>query len=205
MYAPGRDAMARSTFIGMVLLVAVAVATPAQTLSGIDDQSDVSQILNAHGTLYVLETHPLQSLSVLGPKNIKCTIVVVRVLSGSELSEHDTITVGLELVAEEDRIERKGRLDAREAQALMAYLELIMDKGRSILDRPTVDTDDTWQAEIHYSTKEKVKLAAFIDRGGALKFGLKVGPRADWMILSSTGVRTLSDNLQRTIDSDVSG
>ena len=192
------------SLVVVALLFTGIVATWSQTLSDIENQSEVSQLLNAHGALYILETHHLPSLNVLGSAPIGCKIVVLRVLSRAALSQDDKMTVGLELTVQDDRLERIGRLDAKEAQALLSYLELIRAEGRAILKEPTVSAENGWSAEIHYSTKEKVKMAAFVNHSGSLKFAVKVGPRADWLILTKSGVDALAANLQRTIDADQS-
>ena len=193
--------MLRSTLIGMALLVAGAVASPAQDLAELGEQSDISQILNASGTLYVLETHDLPDIVIYGSsRTVECEIVILRFLSGSTLSSNDRISVGLELTLKEDRFERTARLDINEAEALLASFGVMVDQGMEILESPAFDDDaNDWRSEIHYATKEQVKIAAFINNANELQFGLKVGSRADWVILPRRGMDTFADNLARTI------
>ena len=177
-----------------------AVTAWSQDLSDVEEQTSLSQVLNAAGTLYVLETHDLPAISIYRSSNdVECEIAIVRVLGSSELSPDDTITIGLELTFEEEYAERSARLDMHEAQALLAAFEIIEGQGKEILASPTVDSKATWSAEIHFATKEQVKVAAFFDRARALRYGLKIGSRADWVLLTDTGVSTLIDNLTRFV------
>ena len=193
--------MLRSTLIGVTLLVVGAVATPAQDLTEVSEQSDVSQKLKASGTLYVLETHNLPNIGIYGSSDkIECEIVILRFLEGSTISSNDRITVGLKITLEEDRYERTARIDINEAEALLASFGVMVDQGMKILESPSFDDEYKWHSEIHYATKEQVKIAAFINNSNELQFGLKVGSRADWVIVPRKAMDIFAANLAKTID-----
>lgn len=189
------------SIIGIILLAAGAMATSAQDLAETGEQTEITQVLQASGTLYVLETHDLPDVAVYGSTNkIECEIVVLRFLSGSTLSADDRFSVGLKFTIEEDRYERTARIDIQEVEALLASFKIMSENGQSILASPSVDSELSWNSEIHYSTKEQVKMAAYINRSKELLFGLKVGSRADWKLLTREGIQTLAANLDHAIN-----
>ena len=194
--------MPRSLLIGITLLVGGAVATPAQELAEASgEQTDITRILQASGTLYVLETHDLPSVAVYRSGNvIECEIVILRFLSGAALAADDQISVGLRLtIDEDDRYERTASIDIPEAEALLASFKIMSENGQSILASPSVHDEFSWRAEIHYATKEQVKMAAFINRNKELQFALKVGSRADWAILTRAAIEKFAENLEHAI------
>ena len=179
----------------LVLHLAIAAVAYSQDLAEVEEQTSLSQILSASGTLYVLETHDLPSIPVLGRGHTECEIVILRFLAGD-----NTVTVGLEFTREEEYSERSARLEVHEAQALLTAFEMIANEGRGLLGSPTIDSTLQWSAEIHYATKEQVKVAAFLTRTNELRYGLKIGSRADWALLTNTGVNTLTDNLTQFVE-----
>ena len=104
----------------LVLHLATAAVAYSQDLAEVEEQTALSQILRASGTLYVLETHDLPSIPVLGPGHIECEIVILRFLAGD-----NTVTVGLEFTREEEYSEQSACLEVHEAQALLAAFEMI--------------------------------------------------------------------------------
>ena len=121
--------MLRSTLIGLSLLIAGAMATHGQDLAETGEQTDITRILQASGTLYVLETHDLPSVQVYRSGNvIECEIVILRFLSGATLAADDQISVELRLtIDEDDRYERTASIDIPEAEALLASFQIMSE------------------------------------------------------------------------------
>ena len=185
----------------------VTLAT-AQDLAQTAEESDLSQVLKASGTLFVRETHSLPNVATIGSSApIECDVVIVRVLAPltlstlSTLSKEDSTTVGLQLSIEEEYSERSAYIDMEEAEGLLASLRIISREGISILTSPLVDGIEETQrsSEIHYTTKEKISLGAF-DYRGHLRFALKISSQADWALLTPHGADTLADNLSRAVE-----
>ena len=183
----------------------VTLAT-AQDLEQTAEESDLSQVLKASGTLFVRETHSLPNVATIGSSApIECDVVIVRVLAPlttlSTLSKEDSTTVGLQLSIEEEYSERSAYIDMEEAEGLLASLRIISREGISILTSPLVDGIEETQrsSEIHYTTKEKISLGAFNYRGD-LRFALKISSQADWALLTPHGADTLADNLSRAVE-----
>ena len=76
----------------------VTLAT-AQDLLQTAEESDLSQVLKASGTLLVRETHSLPNVATIGSSApIECDVVIVRVRAPlTTLSKEDSTTVGLQL------------------------------------------------------------------------------------------------------------
>ena len=180
----------------------VTLAT-AQDLAQTAEESDLSQVLKASGTLFVRETHSLPNVATIGSSApIECDVVIVRVLAPlTTLSKEDSTTVGLQLSIKEEYSERSAYIDMEEAEGLLASLRIISREGISILTSPLVDGIEETQrsSEIHYTTKEKISLGAFNYRGD-LRFALKISSQADWALLTPHGADTLADNLSRAVE-----
>ena len=178
------------------------MATHGQDLAETGEQTDITRILQASGTLYVLETHDLPSVQVYRSGNVvECEIVILRFLSGATLAADDQISVGLRLsIDEDDRYERTASIDIPEAEALLASFQIMSENGQEILASPSVQDEFSWGAEIQYSTKEQVKMAAFINRNGELQFAVKVGTRADWALLTRAAAERFAANLEHAIN-----
>ena len=190
----------RSFMVSFALCV--AVLTSAQDLSQTAEQSDVSQVLKASGTLFIREIHSLADVETVAGASIRCKVVIVRVLEPlAALSKEDTTTVGLQFSLKEEYSERSAYVDIEEAEGLLASLRVILSEGMAILKSPLVDGIDQTNrsAEIHYTTKEKISLGAF-DYRGNLRFALKISSLADWALLTPNGTDTLASNLSLVAD-----
>ena len=183
--------------------ICMATLATAQDLAQTAEQSDLSQVLKASGTLFVRESHSLPDVATVGgSRPIQCEVMIVRVLAPlATLSTEDTTTVGLKLSIEEEYSERSAYIDIEEAEGLLASLKIISREGMDILASPLVDGIEQTQrsSEIHYTTKEKISLGAYNYRGD-LRFALKISSLADWALLTPHGADTLAANLSRAID-----
>ena len=183
--------------------ICMATVTIAQDLAQTAEQSGLSQVLKASGTLFVRETHSLPGVATIGTSPpIECEVVIVRVLAPlATLSTEETTTVGLQLSIEEEYSERSAYVDIEEAEGLLASLKIISSKGMDILTSPLIDGIEQTErsSEIHYTTKEKISLGAFNYRGD-LRFALKISSLADWALLTPHGADTLASNLSRAVE-----
>ena len=179
----------------------IAVWAGGQDLSQVAEQSDVSKILKASGTLYVRESYDLPGIITTAGDTVECEVVIVKVLVGKDAISPSVTTVGIRLEIEEEYSERSAYIDLEEAEGLLASLRRISSEGMAILTTPMVDEIDGMErsSEIHYTTKEDITLAAFEHRG-VLRYALKISSLADWAILREEGVRTLETNLSRAIE-----
>ena len=64
----------RSFMVSFALCV--AVLTSAQDLSQTAEQSDVSQVLKASGTLFIREIHSLADVETVAGASIRCKVVL---------------------------------------------------------------------------------------------------------------------------------
>ena len=189
------------------ILIACVVCTGtmafAQSLAKTAEQSDLSQVLKASGTLFVREIHSLPVITTIGDsESIKCDVVIVRILAPlATLSKEDTTTVGLQLTIEEEYAERSAYIDLDEAEGLLASLTIMSNEGMDIVTSPLVERFGLGRrsSEIHYTTKERVSIGAF-DYRGDLRFALKISSLADWELLTPNGADRLASNLQVAID-----
>ena len=180
----------------------VAVSIWGQDLAQTTEQSDVSKILRASGTLYVRESYQLVDVATTGANPIEFEVVILKTLVAKDvLSPSATTTVGVRLEIEEEYSERSAYLDIEEAEGLLASLRKISSEGMAILTTPVADGIEraARSSEIHYTTKEEISMGAFVRRG-VLIFALKVSSRAEWAILAERGVRALETNLSRAIE-----
>jgi hypothetical protein len=179
----------------------VTLSVGGQDLSQVAEQSDVSKILQASGTLYVRESYDLSDITTTGGAPVECEVVIVKVLVGKDALSPSVTTVGIRLVIEEEYSERSAYIDMEEVEGLLASLRRISSEGMSILTTPMVDGINSTErsSEIHYTTKEEITLAAF-DHRGVLRYALKISSLAEWAILTEVGVRTLDANLSRAIE-----
>lgn len=165
------------------------------------EQSDLSRAMNLSGSLYVRESHQLPNVETYDGY-IECEIVLVRSVDPLEASHNKSVTVGLRLRIEEEYSDRSAYVDVDEAEGLLASLKFLVSDGANLLNSPLVEgiTNTVRSSEVHYTTKEKMTLAAFEDRGGDLRFAIKISARADWALLVPAGVGVFESNLSRVID-----
>ncbi len=194
----------RKVALTVMFLIYGTVATLAQNLSETAEQSDLSKAMSSSGTLFVREFHRLPDVATLGSSSsIECEIVLVRIVDTAEdYPDDDAVTVGLRFSIEEEYRDQTAYVDVDEAGGLLASLQLISIDGKELLTSPLVDgiTDTERSTEVHYTTREKTTLAAFVDRGGNLRYAMKIDSGADWALLEPEGVDVLESNLARVVE-----
>ena len=182
------------------LWFAASASVGGQEFSQAIEQSDLSKILKASGTLYLRSGFDLPGIRTTSGHFIQFEVVVVKVLAGKEALRESGPTVGVAFRIEEEYADRTASIDMDEVEGLLASLRAISSEGLSILTTSIVEGLEN-DAEIHYTTKEDIRLGAF-ELDGKLRYGLQIGTRADWAILShlSDGVTVLEQNLSRAIE-----
>ena len=190
--------------LAVIFLIYGTVATLAQDLAETAELSELSKAMSSSGTLYVREFHRLPNVATLGgSSSIECEIVLVRIVDPrEEFPEDNNVTVGLRLSIEEEYRDQAAYVDVDEAGGLLASLRLISIDGKELLASPLVDgiTDTERSTEVQYTTREKTILAAFVNRGGNLRFAMKINSGADWAFLAPAGVDVLESNLARAVE-----
>ena len=191
----------RKRLIAMMIgLCLAASSVGGQEVWQAVEESDLSKMLKASGTLYLRSVFDLRGIPTTSGHFIQFDVVVVKVLAGKEALRASGSTVGVVFRIEEEYSDRTASIDIDEVEGLLASLRAISSEGISILTTPIVEGLGS-NAEIHYTTKEDITLAAF-ESDGKLRYGLKIGSRADWAILShlSDGITILEQNLSRAIE-----
>ena len=184
--------------ISVVLLFLFSFSLSSDLVDSETNQSDVSMILKKSGSLYLRETHYLSDIESFSDSNIECEVLIVKDLLNSD-KNNNIMAVGIQLSIEEEYSERNAFINIEEGRGILASLDKIINDGLAILETPIVNNDDKISSEIHYATKEDVRIAAFINRG-TLRFGIKITSLADWAIITEEGIKSLKSNLQKAID-----
>ncbi len=189
--------MKRAIAIAMIAVLTGLASLRAEELTSVaEQQSGISKALRSAGSLLLRETHKLPTVETANGPEVTCTVMVLRDLLAKGRTK-DITTVGIGFSIKEEYSERSAFIDMEEASGLLASIQKLSIEGQKILDSPIVGDvlGSTRSAEIHYTTKEKVTLAAF-SYDGTLSFALKVSSLADWAILTTAGSARPKRNLE---------
>jgi hypothetical protein len=182
-------------FICTALILITSLSASAEKIvDQIQDQeSDLSKILKKSGSLVARESYELPDIATLDGEDITCEVMVLKSLINAT---KNSFFVGLVLKIKEKDSTQSAYIDHDEIKGLISSIELIKEKGLSIIDNPSAKNtkSNRISTEIHYRTKGGVSFTAF-KSGGRLKYGIKVGTAAEWALFGEESVGTLKQNL----------
>lgn len=159
------------------------------------EETNVSRVLKASGSLIVREGYGLPSMQTMKGNDIDAEIVVIRSLLGTSGNPAGP-QIGLRLSVKAEYSESAAFVDMEEIEGLIASIELIDKKGQAELAKrsvvlPDLDASST---QLTYTTKEGLSLTVFDSEIG-LRYALRVSSSAEWKLLRMEGSRTFKSNL----------